>query len=666
MLCQEDHVMSLQCVRNTNCKSCGEKGHLRKDCTQGLPVPPSSTTKVTVPFKNSSLEVEAQHFGMFSIETKRVKRAEMEKISRRHPDISITPVTSVVRDDQKYDRSKKLASKEKTSESELNKPIDKETEREHGEYYEQSEIKSEKQSIESESNKHVDHEIECEDGEYFEHSEIKKESKLNAGKYNVVSVHVELLRSNKHNFSKLTQIGCVAHSDADTFFRSIRPCGIENLLDNYKLSGDLLQALHMTREDDGTFLFRKKFDVVETSKNIICVEEKEALRSFIRYLQSYPNCILVGIDEDTVAILMKKLEKMRMVENIVGFSYWKRVLRYSEVKDNAIDLEDYLSKDLCDYKTVLDIAKLLMKSVEEVLIKSNCWMKNTDSRFYTLCKKIDFIRKPKKLKRVKEAVVENFEVYNSFSRHVSAIISAEKLEQIVISSGSDSEPEETTATAEHQESMAAIQSTMAIGTPQYWNLVEIGGRNVAVVCPWRHNNDKAKTIVRFAKIHEHIRRAHSSEPNYLYSSLLCPTCEKAITPIEVFRHMRTCSASAATPAARQAESSSPSRAITRYWVLGKKGRNIHTCVTCPICKGGNQVFIKEFISHLYTHKAKERLGTILLCPKCDQVVRALQLVNHITACPSGPSYEVSDPNFLNLTSTATVTKLTSTTATLKK
>jgi len=291
-------------------------------------------------------------------------------------------------------------------------------------------------------------------------------------------------------------------------------------------------------------------------------------------------------------------------------------------------------------------------------------MKKLDS-FYLSCKKIDFIRKPKKLKRVKEAVVENFEVYNSFSRHVSAIISAEKLEQIVISSGSDSEPEETTATVENQESMTAIQSTSAVGTLQYWNLVEIGGRNVAIVCPWRHNNDdKTKTIVRFAKIHEHIRKAHSSEPTYLYTSLLCPTCEKAIKPIEVFSHMPTCPAAAATPAARQAECSSPSRAITSYWVLGKKGRNIHTCVTCPICKGGNQVFIKEFICHLYTHRAKERLGTILLCPKCDQVVRALQLVNHIAAC-SCSSFEVSDPNFLSLTSTATVT-LTPTTANTKK
>ena len=48
---------------------------------------------------------------------------------------------------------------------------------------------------------------------------------------------------------KLTQIGCVSSiSDADSFFRIIKPSGIEDYLDNYKLGGDLLQALNMTRE----------------------------------------------------------------------------------------------------------------------------------------------------------------------------------------------------------------------------------------------------------------------------------------------------------------------------------------------------------------------------------------------------------------------------------
>ena len=39
--------------------------------------------------------------------------------------------------------------------------------------------------------------------------------------------------------------------------------GIEDYLNNYKLGGDLLQALHMTSEEDGTFLFRSRFETTD-------------------------------------------------------------------------------------------------------------------------------------------------------------------------------------------------------------------------------------------------------------------------------------------------------------------------------------------------------------------------------------------------------------------
>ena len=54
------------------------------------------------------------------------------------------------------------------------------------------------------------------------------------------------------------------------------PSGIEDYLNNYKLGGDLLQALHMTCED-GTFLFRTRFETTEKSDNDACVEEDAAL-----------------------------------------------------------------------------------------------------------------------------------------------------------------------------------------------------------------------------------------------------------------------------------------------------------------------------------------------------------------------------------------------------
>merc|ERR1719233_410278 len=177
---------------------------------------------------------------------------------------------------------------------------------------------------------------------------------LEPGKYNIVSVHIELFRSNKQSRTSLTQIGCVVHGSDDPFFRSIKPSGLEEYLDCYKLGGDLLQALHMTREDDGTFLFRTRFESVdEMSNKLVCVNEDDALRSFVRYLRKYPNCVILGVDEDTLTILV---EKMRNIDdkmpNFVGFTHWKRVLKYLDVNNyKKVDLEDYCRGYLASYNS---------------------------------------------------------------------------------------------------------------------------------------------------------------------------------------------------------------------------------------------------------------------------------------------------------------------------
>merc|ERR1719233_887823 len=148
---------------------------------------------------------------------------------------------------------------------------------------------------------------------------------LEPGKYNIVSVHLELFRSRKRLSTSLAQIGCIVHGSEDSFFRSIKPSGLEEYLDRYKLGGDLLQALHMTREDDGTFLFRKQFEDVEKRNKIVCVEESEAISSLLRYLEKYPNCVILGVDEDTVAILANKLGKDEVEKlKVIGYTYWKR------------------------------------------------------------------------------------------------------------------------------------------------------------------------------------------------------------------------------------------------------------------------------------------------------------------------------------------------------
>ena len=101
--------------------------------------------------------------------------------------------------------------------------------------------------------------------------------------------------------------------------------------------------------EDGTFLFRTRFETTEKSDNDACVEEDAALSSLLEFLQKYPNCIIVGVDEDTVAILMKRLRRVdrEKVKSVVGFTYWKRVLKYLDVDNyKSVDLEEYYYENL--------------------------------------------------------------------------------------------------------------------------------------------------------------------------------------------------------------------------------------------------------------------------------------------------------------------------------
>ena len=82
--------------------------------------------------------------------------------------------------------------------------------------------------------------------------------------YQFVFVHIETFASNKSSSTHLTQIGCYAGSSE--FFCAIKPSGLARYLDRFKLGGDLLKALHMTREEDGTFQFRSQFEIVSDQR----------------------------------------------------------------------------------------------------------------------------------------------------------------------------------------------------------------------------------------------------------------------------------------------------------------------------------------------------------------------------------------------------------------
>ena len=79
--------------------------------------------------------------------------------------------------------------------------------------------------------------------------------------YSQVFCHLETIASSFSPSLHLTQLA--ATTAEGHLFRPILPPNLTKYLDTYKLGGDLLLNLNMTREDDGdTFLFRRRFEVV--------------------------------------------------------------------------------------------------------------------------------------------------------------------------------------------------------------------------------------------------------------------------------------------------------------------------------------------------------------------------------------------------------------------
>ena len=112
--------------------------------------------------------------------------------------------------------------------------------------------------------------------------------------YKVVFCHLEFLRSSTSPALHLTQLAACISSDATSIFLPVAPPVLDEYLDNYKLSGDLMQTLTMIREDQSTFLFRPPV-LIEEVQRVVCLPEKKALQAFLDFLQANgPNIILVS------------------------------------------------------------------------------------------------------------------------------------------------------------------------------------------------------------------------------------------------------------------------------------------------------------------------------------------------------------------------------------
>ena len=92
----------------------------------------------------------------------------------------------------------------------------------------------------------------------------------------------------------------------------------------------------MIREgSSSTFLFRPTV-LVEQVERVECVPEEAAISAFFVFLKSVgPNVVLVGLDEDTVGVLVQKLkakDKVKFRSLVAGYTWWKRVLKHTNSK----------------------------------------------------------------------------------------------------------------------------------------------------------------------------------------------------------------------------------------------------------------------------------------------------------------------------------------------
>ena len=73
-------------------------------------------------------------------------------------------------------------------------------------------------------------------------------------------------------------------------------------------------------------------------ERVECKTEKAAIEDFFRYLKTVggpADVVLVGLDEDTVGVLVQKLKavsKNKFRKTVAGFTWWNRILKHTNFK----------------------------------------------------------------------------------------------------------------------------------------------------------------------------------------------------------------------------------------------------------------------------------------------------------------------------------------------
>ena len=306
-------------------------------------------------------------------------------------------------------------------------------------------------------------------------SHTRKYQLCSSTNYSLVSCHIETLRSSHSSTVHITQLGCVCfpfnlHSMTESsMFRAVVPPGLDKYLDNYRLSGDLLQALHMTREEDGSsFLYRRQYEqVIKRKERTVCVSESQALEDCILFLEKLGlDVILVGVDEDTLAVLIAKLKiqaRDRFMQVVKGFTYWRRLLKHIGVADyKQLELEDYhqstFSNHCPNLYDSLVVAEILVKSVTELAKKHHMETKLTEGSFVTASCISSKLHPRQHIREVMmEDKMEILQVFSSFRPEFAVSVSVEPIQEVCLDTDSEYGETDTGIKGENMDIVSGIK-----------------------------------------------------------------------------------------------------------------------------------------------------------------------------------------------------------------
>ena len=280
--------------------------------------------------------------------------------------------------------------------------------------------------------------------------------------FTLICIHLDKFTVSNESSYTISQVGAstaLSGGREATFFRPIKPPNLEHYLENYKMEGDLLKALHITESDKGKFEFRAQFEIKRKEKNkIYCSSEHEALKGIRDFIRKYENVILFAIDKETIDSFLTKID-FEEDNPVKGYMTWSSVLKHctyylgKKSYNSDLDLEDFYSEHcgkVAGYINTLDVSAFLEKSIKKLFndYAKKLSLNSTDASFtwhdifQNIVEKLDKTLKPNE--RTTGTVASSqanisVEVYSSFRPSVSTKIGLERMETLELSSGPDSD-----------------------------------------------------------------------------------------------------------------------------------------------------------------------------------------------------------------------------------